>query len=113
MIHEATLAAGMEEDARMKKHTTTAEAINLVKKIKPWRTVFTHFSCRYMKIAEVLPDHTEHKVLIAFDHLRFKLSHLDFAYKYVDILNQVFKEEEKEKDDKSQEELKEGKPNKK
>jgi len=29
MIHEATLGAGMEDEAKKKKHTTTLEAINL------------------------------------------------------------------------------------
>ena len=111
MIHEATLAAGMEEEASHKKHTTTQEALDLVKKINPWRSIFTHFSCRYMKIAEVLPGHTEQKVMIAFDHLRFKLSHLEFAYKYVNLLDAVFKEEEKEKSQDG--EINENKANKK
>ena len=53
MIHEATLASGMEEDALKKKHTTTGQAIDLVRKINPWRSIFTHFSTRYMKIADI------------------------------------------------------------
>lgn len=57
MIHEATLGKGLEEEAAKKKHTTTLEAIELVSKVKPWRTILTHFSCRYMKLAEILPEH--------------------------------------------------------
>lgn len=47
LIHEATLEAGMEADAFYKKHTTTKQCVDLVKQIQPWRTVLTHFSCRY------------------------------------------------------------------
>jgi len=86
MIHEATLGAGLEEEAKKKKHTTTLEAINLSVEVKAWRTILTHFSCRYMKLAEILPEHQEHKVMIAFDHLRLSFSHLDWAYKYLPIL---------------------------
>jgi ribonuclease Z len=86
MIHEATLGKGLEEEAAKKKHTTTLEAIELVAKVKPWRTILTHFSCRYMKLAEILPEHQEAKVMIAFDHLRLSLSHLDWAYQYLPLL---------------------------
>jgi len=47
LIHEATLESGMEEDALKKKHTTTKEAMEIIEKVKPWRTILTHFSCRY------------------------------------------------------------------
>jgi ribonuclease Z len=47
LIHEATLESGMEEDALKKKHTTTKEAMEIIRKVKPWRTILTHFSCRY------------------------------------------------------------------
>ena len=77
MIHEATLGEGMEEDAHKKKHATTRQAIDLVQKVKPWRTILTHFSCRYEKLAEILPEHQTHQVLVAFDHLRLSLSQLE------------------------------------
>jgi ribonuclease Z len=73
----------MEDDAKKKKHTSTQEAIQLIDKIKPWRSIFTHFSSRYNKVAEILPEHHEKKIMIAFDHMRLKLSHLDWAYKYL------------------------------
>ena len=52
MIHEATLGDGMEEDAIVKKHTTTSQAIRIAQKCNAWRTILTHFSPRYQKIAE-------------------------------------------------------------
>lgn len=96
MIHEATLGAGMEREAGMKKHTTTLQAMQLVDRIKPWRCILTHFSCRYMRVAEILPEHHEKRVMIAFDHLRLKLSHVEFAYKYLNLFQELFGEDEEE-----------------
>lgn len=73
----------------MKKHTTTGQAIDIIKEVKPWRSCLTHFSCRYMKVAEILPDHTTHKVMIAFDHLRLKLSDFEWAYHFLEIFAKV------------------------
>ena len=89
MIHEATLGSGLEDEALTKKHTTTKEALELIDKVKPWRSILTHFSCWYMKVAEVLPGHTEKKVLIAYDHMRVRLSDLEWAYKYADLFGQL------------------------
>ena len=74
MIHEATLQNGMEQDALLKKHTTTNQAIMIGQKCKAWRTILTHFSPRYAKIAETGKRHLETKTLIAFDHMRVSLS---------------------------------------
>ena len=57
MIHEATLGAGNEQAALDRKHTTTTQAMELVDKIQPWRTILTHFGCQYQKMSEVLPVH--------------------------------------------------------
>ena len=85
IIHEATLQKGMENEACSKKHTTTSEALALIDEIKPWRSILTHFSCRYVKIAEILPEHTKLKVMIAFDHMRLFLKDFEWAYKYLPI----------------------------
>jgi ribonuclease Z len=112
MIHEATLGAGLEEEALQKKHTTTLQAMQLIDQIKPWRAILTHFSCRYMKLAEILPEHHEKQVLIAFDHMRLKLSHLEFAYKYLDPLSKLFAEDEAEEEQGKKDEIGKKKTNK-
>ena len=99
MIHEATLAAGMEADAKNKGHTTTAQAMELIKEIKPWRAVLTHFSCRYMKVAEILPEHKENKVMVAFDHMRMNLSDFEWAYRFLDIFEKVISNEKEDDDE--------------
>ena len=47
LIHEATLQDGMEEDAFLKKHATSSQAMEIGKQINAWRTILTHFSPRY------------------------------------------------------------------
>jgi len=91
LIHEATFDDTLEKDADNKMHTTMGQAIDIAKKCKPWRTVLTHFSPRYQKIAEIDNRHTENKIMVAFDHMRFKLSYLEWAYKFLDIYSKLFK----------------------
>ena len=59
--------------------------MKLVEQIKPWRTVLTHFSCKYQKVAEILPEYSPLKVLIAFDHMRLRLCDFEWAYKYLPL----------------------------
>ena len=84
-------------------HTTTGEAFDLCREIKPWRMVLTHFSPRYQKIMEISEENTELKILIAFDHLRLKLQDFEWAYHFLEIYDATIsnesKKEEKEKVD--------------
>lgn len=57
LIHEATFESGMDDDAKMKKHTTTAQALGLAKEVGAWRTILTHFSPRYSKVSEISDEH--------------------------------------------------------
>ena len=105
LIHEATLGAGMEEEAKAKKHTSTQEALDVIAQTKPWRAILTHFSPRYKHLSEILPGHKELKVMIAVDHLRLSLSQLEFAYKYLDLLQAVFGEDDEVSSDESAKEI--------
>lgn len=86
----------MEEDAAMKKHTTTGQAIEIGQKCGAWRTILTHFSPRYQKIAETTQKHLEHKVMIAFDHTRLSLSHFEWAYKMILVYQKLLTNEDPE-----------------
>jgi len=74
LIHEATFEDSLAEDAKWKKHTTVGQAIEIGQKCKAWRTVLTHFSPRYQKIAEISARNYETKTMVAFDHMRVRLS---------------------------------------
>ena len=83
----------MEQDAHHKRHTSTSEAITLITETRPWRSILTHFSSRYQKVAEILPDHTAQKVMVAFDHLRLYLKDFEWAYQYLSIYEQLLANE--------------------
>ena len=95
----------MEEDANKKSHTTTAQAFELIDIIKPWRSILTHFSVRYQKVAQILEEHQSKKVMVAFDHLRLELKEFEHAYKFLPIFASCFTNE-KEKPAQIEEESK-------
>ena len=96
LIHEATLEDGLEKDALLKKHTTTSQAVKIGEKCKAWRTILTHFSQRYQKIAQVPSNHLQTKTLIAFDHMRLSLSQLEWAYAMVSVYKELLSNDEEE-----------------
>lgn len=79
LIHEATFQEGLEVDALIKKHTTTTQAVEIAKLSNAWRTVLTHFSPRYQKVAELTENEMDPHTLIAFDHMRVSFSQLEWA----------------------------------
>ena len=50
LIHEATLADGLEEDAACKRHSTFSQALEVSRKMSAYRVILSHFSQRYPKI---------------------------------------------------------------
>jgi len=61
----------------------------IARKANAWRLIVTHFSPRYAKIAPVMDLHMETKTLIAFDHMRFEIKNLEWAYSLVDIYRKL------------------------
>eukprot|EP00180_Rhodochaete_pulchella_P002331 Plantae.Rhodophyta-Rhodochaete_pulchella.ctg35352.p1 GENE.Plantae.Rhodophyta-Rhodochaete_pulchella.ctg35352~~Plantae.Rhodophyta-Rhodochaete_pulchella.ctg35352.p1 ORF type:complete len:456 (+),score=73.84 Plantae.Rhodophyta-Rhodochaete_pulchella.ctg35352:38-1369(+) len=47
IIHEATMATEMQEEAREKYHSTTREALEVARVAGAYRTILTHFSQRF------------------------------------------------------------------
>lgn len=90
LIHEATFEDSLQEDAHWKKHTTIGEAIEVAEKCQPWRLVLTHFSPRYQKIAEISERNMTTKTMVAFDHMRVKLSYFEWAYTMLDVYKKFF-----------------------
>lgn len=90
LIHEATFEDALGEDAKWKKHTTIGQAIKLGQEVGAWRTVLTHFSPRYQKIAEISEVNQQTKTMMAFDHMRVRLSQFEWAYKLLDVYKRLF-----------------------
>lgn len=89
LIHEATFDHDEQARARAKKHTTSKEVLSVVNHCYPWRTILTHFSIKSLRIPEVLPEYSNHKIMLAYDQMRFTLNDLDWAYRYLPIFQAV------------------------
>lgn len=76
LIHEATFDNELEGDAIAKKHSTTADALWVAKKMGARRILLTHFSQRYQKIP-VMDNSGDQIAIVAFDYMRCKVG--DFA----------------------------------
>lgn len=76
LIHEATFDNELEGDAIAKKHSTTANALWVAKKMEARRILLTHFSQRYQKIP-VMDNSDDQIAIVAFDYMRCKVG--DFA----------------------------------
>ncbi|POS87255.1 hypothetical protein EPUL_002021 [Erysiphe pulchra] len=78
LIHEATFDDELRNDAIVKKHSTTSEALEIGKKMNARRILLTHFSQRYQKIPIMNDNKGKDQVaIVAFDYMRIKIE--DFA----------------------------------
>jgi ribonuclease Z len=78
LVHEATFDDELQGDAIAKKHSTTAEALDVGRRMNARRIMLTHFSQRYQKIPVMDSQGGKEQVaIVAFDYMRVKLG--DFA----------------------------------
>ncbi|CAH0719588.1 unnamed protein product, partial [Brenthis ino] len=79
LIHEATMEDELADEARVKMHSTTSQAIEIGKRMNAKYTVLTHFSQRYARLprlnAHILKDNNS--VGIAFDNMQLTMSDLE------------------------------------
>lgn len=100
LIHEATMNDDLIEEAKLKRHSTISEAINVGHNIGAQFTLLTHFSQRYAKIAPInliedqsLSAYIEDHVGIAFDFMNVNLDQISQVTKLKPILEKLFVEE--------------------
>eukprot|EP01022_Parablepharisma_sp_SALTPOND_P001243 TRINITY_DN105909_c0_g1_i1.p1 TRINITY_DN105909_c0_g1~~TRINITY_DN105909_c0_g1_i1.p1 ORF type:complete len:829 (-),score=62.92 TRINITY_DN105909_c0_g1_i1:27-2336(-) len=94
LIHECTFVDNLKRKEDDIKHTTLNEALDVIKKVQPWRTLLTHFSNKDRRICKLSPEAIQEKVFNAFDHLHFKLSDLEWMHKLVPLLESVITNEQ-------------------
>ncbi|XP_060802731.1 ribonuclease Z, mitochondrial isoform X2 [Amyelois transitella] len=94
LIHEATMEDELADEARIKMHSTTSQAIEQGKNMKASYTVLTHFSQRYARLprlnANILNDNKS--VGIAFDNMQITMSDLKLLPHMYAPLLQMFAE---------------------
>ena len=76
LIHEATFGRGFEDHARLKRHSTAPQAIEVGRRMLARFTVLTHFSKRYNKLPMFEEQFVTGSVVVAFDMMGLLLSHL-------------------------------------
>lgn len=91
LIHEATFDHRLMDDARLKRHSTSREAIQVGRDMSAKFTILTHFSQRLPKIPYITDDFDE-KVGFAFDNLSIRCpSHFARFPIMIPVLVNVFK----------------------
>lgn len=95
LIHEATMGDGLENEARIKLHSTITQAIKTGIKMETHFTLLTHFSQRYSKIS-LLPEYSDalkmDKVGLAYDYMEVSLSELPLLSLFYPVLRLMFNE---------------------
>lgn len=69
LIHEATMEDELLNEAIIKMHSTTSQAIEIGRKMEAKHILLTHFSQRYAKLPR-FNDNFSENVGIAFDNMQ-------------------------------------------
>ncbi|KAF4148804.1 Beta-lactamase superfamily domain [Phytophthora infestans] len=73
LVHEATFDDSMEQDAKLKKHSTVGQALDIAQRMRARQVILTHFSQRYPSLPPPVLDSSERSsidpatVLCAYD----------------------------------------------
>lgn len=90
LIHEATMEDELEQEAKIKMHSTVSQAIKIGKSMNAKFVILTHFSQRYAKIPII--DKIENNVAIAFDNMEVTLNDLPMMHLMYEPLKLMFSE---------------------
>jgi len=89
---QATFEDSMKDEAIVRNHSTTKEAIEVGTSAEAYRIILTHFSQRYPKIP-VIDEVDMEKTCIAFDLMSVNLADLPVVPKVLPHLKVLFKDE--------------------
>eukprot|EP00752_Nemacystus_decipiens_P002879 g2679.t1 len=103
LIHEATFDDSRQQDAVMKRHCTTSEALEVGRRMRARDVVLTHFSQRYARVPVLDPGRTQ-RYCVAFDGMVLNSATVGALPAAANLLSQLL--EPKEEDDEgAQEEI--------
>ncbi|XP_070185734.1 zinc phosphodiesterase ELAC protein 2-like [Littorina saxatilis] len=92
LVHEATHEDDLEEEAKMKRHSTTSQAVDIGQQMKAKFILLNHFSQRYAKIpifSKAVPDN----VGISFDNMTVSMQELPLLPRFIPALKTLFADE--------------------
>ncbi|GFY59139.1 zinc phosphodiesterase ELAC protein 2 [Trichonephila inaurata madagascariensis] len=91
LIHEATMEDDLAEEALIKRHSTTSEAIKVGEDMNAKYTILTHFSQRYAKVP-LFTENFHALVGCAFDNMKVRPNEMYILPLLIPILNSLFAE---------------------
>ncbi|XP_057654659.1 ribonuclease Z, mitochondrial isoform X1 [Diorhabda carinulata] len=91
LIHEATMEDELAQEAIIKMHSTTSQAIEIGNRMNAKNIILTHFSQRYAKLPR-FNDKFGDNVGIAFDNMKVSLSDLSLLPELIPALKLMFAE---------------------
>ncbi|XP_063240467.1 LOW QUALITY PROTEIN: ribonuclease Z, mitochondrial-like [Bacillus rossius redtenbacheri] len=91
LVHEATMEDELAEEARLKLHSTTSQAVGVGRRMGACFTLLTHFSQRYAKLPRFEPGPAA-AVGIAFDNMQVGLDDLSVLPLLLPALKLMFAE---------------------
>lgn len=95
LIHEATLENELIEDAKIKRHCTINEAIEVANAMETKKLILTHFSQRYPKVPNLESnDKINSPCCFAFDSMIVDYGGIDEQAKVLHKMSQIFSMEE-------------------
>uniref|UniRef100_A0A1B6E0U4 Zinc phosphodiesterase ELAC protein 2 n=1 Tax=Clastoptera arizonana TaxID=38151 RepID=A0A1B6E0U4_9HEMI len=100
LIHEATMEDELENEAKIKMHSTTSQAIKVGQDMNAKFTLLTHFSQRYSKLPR-FNDIFSGNVGIAFDNMEVDLNSLQKLPLMYPVLKLMFAEHYEELEQKA------------
>ncbi|XP_037822795.1 ribonuclease Z, mitochondrial [Lucilia sericata] len=115
LIHEATMEDDLEEEAKIKTHSTISQAIQQGQLMQAQHTILTHFSQRYAKLPrlqltsstdslndkETKETNTMQNVSIAFDNMQVSLKDLEHFHLMYPAMRSLFAEHAEELEQKA------------
>ncbi|XP_037522985.1 ribonuclease Z, mitochondrial [Rhipicephalus sanguineus] len=104
LIHEATMEDDLAEEAVIKTHSTTSQAIEVGERMGAKFTLLTHFSQRYAKLP-LISDKFHSTVGCAFDHMLVRPSDLPVLPLLFPALKSLFAEHYEEMQEKTAKKL--------
>ena len=90
LIHEATFDSELVADARKKKHSTVAGAIDVAIKMNAKHLILTHFSQRYPKLPTFKEEDAMKNVTVSFDFMTLRMSQLEWLPQMLPALQRLF-----------------------
>lgn len=102
LIHEATFDDSKHQDAVIKRHCTTSEALQVGSRMGAKTIVLTHFSQRYPRVP-VLDTEQAHHFCVAFDGMVLNTATVGILPAAARILSQVLESKTEEENDDAQE----------